>query len=335
MKEFMNTGNNTDKYWEELASAFSEENGSHSDLKGKFEAEDLYDTEKQWKRLKDMSDSEEINVDNAWNKVNSRLNESGTSDRTARSGILTMENIILRIAAVVLILLSLGSAGLQIINPDALSRKIFVATTFDQKNFKVTLPDGSNIYMNRNTLLTYRANFGKTGRNVSLKGEAFFEIKEDSASPFTIDAGKARVKVIGTSFNVITNNINSAVEVFVKTGKVTLSGDSGNQSLILEPGYIGTMDSGAPVKTLNDNPNYMAWKTGSALVYDGQSLDIVFKDLLRVYNMTVVADDPDILKETWTSPIDNQSSETIIRLICASFNLSYTKEGDVFHLAKK
>jgi hypothetical protein len=51
--------------------------------------------------------------------------------------------------------------------------------------------------------------------------------------------------------------------------------------------------------------------------------------------MNIVADDPEILKETWTSPIDNQSNETIIRLICGSFNLSYSKEGDVFHLAKK
>ncbi|MDQ1296169.1 MAG: FecR protein, partial [Bacteroidota bacterium] len=83
-----------------------------------------------------------------------------------------------------------------------------------------------------------------------------------------------------------------------------------------------------------NNPNYMAWNTGS-LVYDGQTLDIVFKDLRRVYDMIVVADDPEILKETWTSPIDKQSPETIIRLICVSFNLSYSKEGDVFHLAKK
>ena len=51
--------------------------------------------------------------------------------------------------------------------------------------------------------------------------------------------------------------------------------------------------------------------------------------------MDIVADDPAILENTWTSPIDNQSQETIIRLICASFNLSYSKDGDVYHLAKK
>ena len=51
--------------------------------------------------------------------------------------------------------------------------------------------------------------------------------------------------------------------------------------------------------------------------------------------MDIVADDPAILSNTWTSPIDNQPQETIIRLICASFNLGYAKDGSVYHLKRK
>ncbi|MBK7131282.1 MAG: hypothetical protein IPH69_00215 [Bacteroidales bacterium] len=51
--------------------------------------------------------------------------------------------------------------------------------------------------------------------------------------------------------------------------------------------------------------------------------------------MDIVADDPSILDNPWNSPIDNATEDTIIQLICASFNLSYTKDGDVYHLAKK
>ena len=68
-------------------------------------------------------------------------------------------------------------------------------------------------------------------------------------------------------------------------------------------------------KKRNDNPNYLSWNTGM-LVYDGQTLDIVFRDLKKVYNMEIIADDPAILNNTWTSPINNQPQETIIRLIC-------------------
>jgi uncharacterized Fe-S cluster protein YjdI len=94
------------------------------------------------------------------------------------------------------------------------------------------------------------------------------------------------------------------------------------------------MNSKTSGKTLNSDPNYLSWNTGY-LDYGGQKLSVVFKDLKRVYNMDIVADDPLILENPWSSPIDNSSQETIIRLICTSFNLSYTKDGNVYHLSKK
>ena len=106
---------------------------------------------------------------------------------------------------------------------------------------------------------------------------------------------KLKIRVVGTSFNVITNNSESEVEVFVKTGKVLLSDNSGSQTLQLDPGFIGTLNSKTSAKTLNEDPNYLSWKTGY-LYYNGQKLSAVFKDLKRVYNMDIVADDPDILE---------------------------------------
>jgi ferric-dicitrate binding protein FerR (iron transport regulator) len=242
----------------------------------------------------------------------------------------------MKIAAAALILLCLGAVALYLNNAGLFSREILLATGNDEKNVMLDLPDGSTIYLNRNSEVTYKANFGKAGRNVKLNGEAFFEIAPDREKPFTIDAGKAKVKVIGTSFNVITNNDNLAVEVFVNTGQVMLSDITGNQNLVLDPGYIGTMDSKVSEKKLNENPNYMAWKTGR-LVYTGQRLEVAFKDLKRVYNLDIIADDPEILNDPWywTSPVDNMPQETIIRIICTSFNLSYSKDGNVYHLTKK
>ena len=115
-----------------------------------------------------------------------------------------------------------------------------------------------------------------------------------------------------------------------------LSDNAGSKELVLEPEYVGTMDIKTSEKTVNKNPNYMAWNTG-LLEYKGQKLDVVFNDLERVYNMIIVADDTDILDYpwTWSARVDNQSQDTIIRLICLSFTLSYTKDGNVYHLVKK
>jgi ferric-dicitrate binding protein FerR (iron transport regulator) len=324
----------SDREWEELASLLSGEKGEQSDLLGQFMAEDNNDTVKNWKELSNMNDEKEINVDKAWNNVFSRMNESEHVTENVRGRVFLLRGAFIKVAAIALVILSLGFAATYLVNPELFSKKITIASGNDEKNIEVELPDGSRIFLNRNSVFSYRSNFGGRIRNVTLMGEAFFEIAPDASRPFIIDAGNARVRVVGTSFNVITSNSKSAVEVFVKTGKVMLSNNSDSKSVALEPGYVGTIDAEITGKELNKNPNYLSWQTG-LLVYNGQKLDVVFSDLKRVYNLDIEVDDPSILENRWTSPIDNQPQETIIRLICASFNLSYNKEGSIYHLVKK
>jgi ferric-dicitrate binding protein FerR (iron transport regulator) len=334
MKEMKNRERFTDKELEELASILSDEKTEKKDLLDQFLAEDQINSGKIWKDLKNMNNQEDIDVDRAWNSLNSRLKNESDNLIESPVRISLFRTTFFRIAAAALILFSVGTTAIFINNPGILSKKNIVAALNDEKNVIISLPDGSKVYLNRNSYFTYRKNFGKHHRDVTLSGEAFFEIAPDASKPFIIDAGNAKVKVVGTSFNVITNNSESAVEVFVKTGKVMVSDNSGSQTIQLDPGYVGTMNSKISEKKVNRDPNYLSWNTGY-LDYNGQKLSVVFKDLKRVYNMDIVADDPLILENPWSSPIDNSSQETIIRLICTSFNLGYTKDGNVYHLSKK
>lgn len=334
MKDIYNTDDFTDKDWEELASYLSDETDNQTIHINRFLDEDPLNTVTRWKELKKLSNDREINVDYAWNNVNSRINSNSHLERNEKVIIPFFRRTFIKAAAIMLLLISLGTAAFFLVSQGSFSKKIRVATNNDVKNLEVDLPDGSKIILNRNSELIYHSNFGKLNRKVKLTGEAFFDIAEDKLNPFIVDAGNVSVKVVGTSFNVITCNSEAAVEVYVKTGKVMLSDINGSQSILLDPEYVGTMDAKKSQKIINIDPNYLSWNTG-LLQYDGQKLDIVFHDLKRVYNMDIVADDPLILENTWTSPIDNQSQETIIRLICASFNLSYTKDGTAYHLSKK
>lgn len=334
MKDTDNTGNYTDRDWEELAAHLSGERTGNTELLSRFAEEDKHKTEIYWKELREMDKEKEINVDQAWDKLYSRLRDNGliSEEPAVRKRFFTPA--LYRVAAALLILIGIGSALLYMNNKDLFSSKIVVATTEDQKNLEVTLPDGSIIFLNRNTQVTYSRNFGERERSVALTGEAYFEVARDESKPFTVDAGKARVRVLGTTFNVRASDQDSPVEVFVRTGKVLVTGITENSDLVLDPGNIGTVYPDRSELSVNTDPNYMSWNTG-LLVYDGQTLDIVFRDLKKVYNMDIVADDPAILSNTWTSPIDNQPQETIIRLICASFNLGYAKDGSVYHLKRK
>ncbi|MBK7134491.1 MAG: FecR domain-containing protein [Bacteroidales bacterium] len=325
-------GNFTEKEWEELASILSGEKSDNPELIERFMENDLHNTGDQWKKIKDMGSSDTIDIEKAWKNVSAKI--SLTENSTVNRPVFSLRSTFMKIAAVALVLMSIGTGAFLMYNSWSNSKRVFFSTGNDEKNLLVELTDGSRIYLNRDSELSYSKDFGKTGRNVKLRGEAFFEISRDASKPFTIDAGNAYVKVVGTSFNVITSNQHSEVEVFVKTGKVLVSGSGNSESLELDPGYVGKIDSQKAEKTINTDPNYLSWNTG-LLVYNGQTLDVVFKDLKRVYNMDIIADDSSILENRWTSPIDNQTQETIIRLICTSFNLSYSQEGNVFHLVKK
>jgi transmembrane sensor len=282
MKEMKNRQRFTDKEWKELASILSDEKTEKEDLLDRYMAEDQNNSGKTWKDLKNMNNQEEIDVDRAWNSLNSRIIKNShylIGSPVRRSLIRTN---LFRIAAAALLLLSVGTAAIFINNPGILSKKNTVFTLNDQKNVLISLPDGSKVYLNRNSKFTYGKIFGKHHRDVTLSGEAFFEIAPDASKPFIIDAGNAKVKVVGTSFNVITNNHESTVEVFVKTGKVTLSDNSESQSIQLEPGFVGTMNSKTSEKKVNSDPNYLSWRT-NYLEYSGQKLSIVFKEIGRAH----------------------------------------------------
>jgi transmembrane sensor len=294
----MNTDKYTDREWEEIAGRFSD-----------------------------------INVDNAWNKVRSAIGEKGVIASSPRLGGRNKRLIFLRVAAAAIMIIGLGAGFLFLRNSLNPRDRIIVASGADQRDVAVTLRDGSKVWLNRNSKLIYRNSLGGETRNVKLIGEAFFDITPDASRPFIIDAGKANIKVVGTSFNVITSNKDNEVEVFVRTGKVLLSDPSGVQNIMVEPGSVGILGTGATNSSLNENRNYMAWRTDT-LVYQGEKLNVVFADLKRVFNINISADDPEITNIPLTTTFFSLPEDTIIQVICNTFNLRYEKNGSVYHLAK-
>jgi len=316
--------------WENLAKVFSDEDAGEKVNSEEFNIQDSGVTENSWRSIRSTNQTGKIDVDAAWNKISSRI--EGMADHRSKTVRITSWNRVLQVAAAFILLAVSASIVYFTVNSGFLQKTVVIATNQDQINKEVTLPDGSTVYLNRNTEISYKKNF-KEGRELKLNGEAYFNILHDPLNPFIVDAGSASVKVLGTSFNVITGNI-AGVEVLVTSGKVLLAGKSDKSELLLDPGYIGTAGSGNAKKTFNTDRNYMAWNTGS-LFYENEQLEVVFGDLKRVFNISIVAEDPSILKEAWTSPINKMPDETIIQLICFSFNLGYVKEGEVYHLSKK
>jgi len=311
-----------EREWADAAAWLSGENSSGDEAARLLISEDG-EIMKKWNDLK-YTDNEIIDVDKAWEKLNSRIE--------AETPVITMQRrsfyqTFARIAATVVIVAGIGWLLFEVAAPG----KVSVASSDDEKNIELLLADGSKVYLNRDSRLTYPKEFGRNSRKVSLKGEAFFDIAPDASRPFVIDAGKASVRVLGTSFNVMTDNGNDEVEVYVSSGKVMLTSTDGSKSVTLEPEYVGKISAAGSSQALNTNVNYLSWHT-DMLVYDGERLEVVFEDLKRTFNIDIRAGDPAINDYRLTSPFEHQPHDTIIKLICTTFNLHSVREEGAYTL---
>jgi len=284
--------------------------------------------QKYWMEMDVTVKNEKVDTDKAWNKLYKRLK----TDKLIR-GRNIFRTTAVRIAASVIIIIGLTFTGLYIgTNIFEKSNDNITTAGMNQKNVRVELPDGSTVFLNRNSSIRYPGKFEGRTRSVKLEGEAYFDIRNDASRPFTVDAGEANITVLGTSFNV--NSGNNRVEVLVTSGKVMLKSNRGEESVTLEQGDFGLVADNSALKTHNDDPNYLSWKT-NVLIFEGDSLGKVISDLKRVHNINIETENDEIRNLRVSSVFDNQSPETIIRIICTTFNLEYYKEGDKYFLDTK
>jgi len=152
--------------------------------------------------------------------------------------------------------------------------------------FRVTLPDGSNVWLNAASSLTYPNRFTGNQRHVELHGEAYFEIFKDKNSPFTVTAEDANIKVLGTHFNVMAYKNEPSINTTLLEGSVSLSSKNGHALLV--PGQQGAVDNKAQNITLREVnvEDAVAWKNGY-FSFRKQNLPAAMNKIARWYNVDV------------------------------------------------
>ncbi len=268
---------------------------------------------------------------NAWERVRQRT--TGQKEQKLHL------QMILRIAAVVALAFLLGALGYQYFYKSAfVSQNQMVVLSEPLNSFE--LPDGTKVSMNSDSKLYFPEKFEGNTREITLEGEAFFDVEPNPTKPFIINAGKAQIKVLGTSFNVNAYPGSDKVEVIVKTGKVRVARKTTNASaigeLILAPGDRGTLLNANDVllKSKNDDDNFLAWKTHN-LIFRETSLGDVIATLEKVYKTDIDIADDETKKLLLTGQYNDYSLDFILEVIASTLQLEITKEGNRYFLYKK
>jgi transmembrane sensor len=193
------------------------------------------------------------------------------------------------------------------------------------------LPDGSRVFLNEGARITYPASFDK-GRNVQLKGEAFFEVMSDPMNPFTVRSGKVVVSVLGTSFNVKPSGREEEVEVFVNSGKVRMSMDHSDHFITLGPGEIGRSTRKELAKGVMEDPNYLSWKTKEFKFVEADLKDVLL-ELEESYHVQIHAGNLDLKDMKITTSYSEQSIDAILETIGTAFGLKVSLRKDGYYLS--
>ena len=152
------------------------------------------------------------------------------------------------------------------------------------------LPDGSTVWLNRNSKITYQKRPNDSLRLVVLEGEAFFEVATDSLQPFVVMAGDVQTKVLGTAFNVQAFAGSHQVKVALQTGKVQVL--ASNSNAILSPGELLIFNK--QEQTTTTRPYFQdapyAWRNG-IISFDGADVREVAAVLENWYGIQFVLED--------------------------------------------
>lgn len=190
----------------------------------------------------------------------------------------------------------------------------------------ITLSDGSCVWLNSGSSLTYPVAFGRGNRIVSLTGEAFFEVESDSEHPFIVKTRNFNVKATGTAFNVNSYESDNISAVMLERGKVNVSTDEGNQCITLDPGNLLTLnESSGNVSVKEVDPYvYSSWRDG-VLIFIDTPLTDVFKRLSQIYNVDFIIRDHSLASHLYKATFDGDPLSDILEIMSLSSSIGFRK----------
>jgi transmembrane sensor len=253
--------------------------------------------------------------------LNERI-EKGISPVTILFSIRTIS----KLAAILVITLGLGYYF--VVQRDSQTIEII---TQKSNNTKVQLPDGSTVWINQLSKLSYPKKFDNTVREVYLEGQAYFEVTKDSKKPFVVHSLQATTKVVGTSFNIRSYKEDENIELTVYTGKVLFGSDK-KLEVLAGSQMIFKKKENQLTEIRFKNLNSLAWKN-KELKYEDAELRIVFHDLERYFNVKFEIQQKQLLQCHFSGTFFEPKLQEVLNVIKYVLAIEYQQEENTIYIS--
>ncbi|MBD0254243.1 MAG: FecR domain-containing protein [Cytophagales bacterium] len=287
-----------------------------------------------WKSASDLAAGLDFATGSEWGKLAAHLHEDTAAPVPAapagRSISFGARKWAWRAAAAIALLVVawLGVSRLTDRGPRLLTQR-----TEAGSKAQYTLPDGTVVWLNAQSRLSYPEAFAGATREVTLAGEAFFEVKRDPRRPFVIRAGRTLTQVLGTSFNLRVEPGSNRVTVKVVSGKVGFAplGRPARRVLLtagMRGNYLPAADS------VYGEPDAPAWQS-SKLVFKDTPLREMLPALRKQYGVPVEVADPSLLNCLFTSTFEGVPLTEVLEAVALALDLRYVYRDGKYLLTGK
>lgn len=195
----------------------------------------------------------------------------------------------------------------------------------EQSPYPLILADGSKVWLNAASSITFPTTFNGEYRVVTLTGEAYFEVSHNQAMPFRVKSEKQTVEVLGTHFDINTYAEEPSVKTTLLEGSVRIQAYP--ESTIIKPGQQAVLSRGKLQTITADTEDAMAWKNGLFSFTDA-SLESIMREVERWYNVEIVYGNDEI-KQLLCSGIVTRFSNvsTVLRMMERTRQVHFKIEG--------
>nr|WP_129732779.1 FecR family protein [Parabacteroides goldsteinii] len=256
-------------------------------------------------------------IDHALKKLNVRI------DRLSYKQLLYK---IIQYAAIFLVLFSFSYGAYDYFKPE---KQISITVKSGEDVRKVVLVDGTSVWLRGGSTLKYPESYSIRNRQVSLQGEAFFDVIKNAESQFCVSTGYMHVLVKGTSFDVKVDVGNKKVETVLVTGKIDLLDIAGNKVLDVSPGEKVTYYQSKNEYTMEavDSNIYTAWRLNQ-FVFENATLREIANKLSVKFNVNINIESSILAQRKFRCVInEDESLPDILKLLTFLAPIRYRIEG--------
>lgn len=271
-----------------------------------------------WESSKAIAAESAVDENEAWENFQQRIAKGKENATIIKKNRFSW----MKVAASVVLLIGISFVTYLIVNKKTAVKELIAKT--DQNVLIDTLSDGSVVTLNKKSSIAYPNKFNRNTREITLKGEAFFNVAPDKKKPFIITVNDVQVTVVGTSFNV--KNENGKTEVIVETGVVRITKNGKTTELGAGEKLVVADKDGAVVKEEVTDKLYDYYRS-KEFVCDDTPLWKLVEVLNDAYNSNIVIAKKELSNLRINTTFNNESLDKVLEVIHLTFDINVIKSN--------